>query len=111
MSAVADLRQALQDVVAPDLKAVVAGLNALRDEVRSGNSLLREDISLVRAETAAVEKRSAERLEKTEQRLVERVDRFHDAVKIADLTRRNAELEAAMEQFRKAQPPAEPQQH
>jgi hypothetical protein len=52
---VSDLREALQDVVAPDLKAVVRGLGdlkeemrssigQLRDEVHAGNAALREDI-------------------------------------------------------------------
>ena len=101
MSVVADLRQALQDVVAPDLKAGVAGLSALRDEVRDSNALLREEL-------VAAEKRSSERLEKAESRLSERLERVYDAVKIADLTRRNAELE---EQLRRAQATNESQQH
>ncbi len=100
MSVVADLRQALQDVVTPDLKAVVAGLTGVRDE-----------LTQLRTITASAEKRSTERLDKTESRLLERVERVYDAVKIADLTRRNAELEAAMEQLRKAQQPGEQQQH
>ena len=44
MSIVGDLREALQDVVAPDLKAVVQGLASLREEVREGNALLRKEI-------------------------------------------------------------------
>jgi cell division protein FtsL len=100
MSVVADLRQALQDVVTPDLKTVVAGLTGVRDE-----------LTQLRTKTASAEKRSTERLDKTELRLLERVERVYDAVKIADLTRRNAELEAAMEQLRKAQQPGEQQQH
>ncbi len=104
MPVVADLQQTLQDVIAPDLKAVVAGLSSLQDEMRRGSALLREEM-------AAAEKRGTERLEKIEVRLVERVDRIFGARKIDDLTRRNAELEAAMEQLRKTQQPAEQQQH
>ncbi len=44
MSIVADLREALQDVVTPDLKAVVRGLADLKEEVRSSNALLREEM-------------------------------------------------------------------
>ena len=44
MSMVADLREALQDVIAPDLKAVVRGLNDLKEEVRNSNALLREEM-------------------------------------------------------------------
>jgi hypothetical protein len=44
-------------------------------------------------------------------RLVERVEKVHDAVRIAYLTRRNADLEAAMQQLRKTQQQDEQQQH
>ncbi len=116
MSIVSDLREALQDVVAPDLKAVVRGLadlkesvaelkaemkasNALlRDEMQAGNTRLREEMqtghAILREEISGVEKRTAERIE-----------RVYDAVKISDLTRRNAELEKQLEQLRA------PQQH
>jgi hypothetical protein len=95
MSIVGDLREALQDVVAPDLKAVVRGLADLKEEVRSTATLLRDEMS-------ASERRSRERTEESESRIVERLDRIYDAVKISDLTRRNAELEIELEQLRKA---------
>ncbi len=104
MPVVADVRQALQHVIAPDLKAAVAGLSSLQDEMRRGNALQR-------GEMAAAEERGIERLEKTETRLVGRVNRIFGARKLDALTRRNAELKTAMEQLRKTQQPAEQQQH
>ena len=92
-SIVKDLREALQDVVAPDLKAVVKGLADLKDEVRSSNALLREEM-------AAVEMRTAERIDNVEKRTAERLERVYDAVKITDLTRRNEELLRELEQAR-----------
>ena len=58
MSFVKDLREALQDVVVPDLKAVIRGLDDLRAEVRDGNALLR-------SEMINLEKRTAEQLLKS----------------------------------------------
>ncbi len=103
MSIVGDLRQPLQDVVAPDLKAVVAGLNALRDEVRSGNVNLREEIGLLRDELRLNSTELKTEIASAEKRAAERLERIYDAVKISDLTRRNAELEIELAQLRKAQ--------
>ncbi len=101
MSIVGDLREALQDVVAPDLKAMVRGLADLREEMRSNNAPLRDDI-------AASERRTSERIAQSERRTEERLDRIHDAIKIADLTRRYEDLLRENQQLRN---PQAPQQH
>ena len=114
MSIVADLREALQDVVAPDLKAVVRGLTdvkeciaQLRDEMKNSNALLRDDLkssnALLRDEMAAVEARTAERLDNSEKRTAERIERLYDTIKISDLTRRNEQLLRELEQARNNQ--------
>ena len=118
MSIVADLREALQDVVAPDLKAVVRGLADLTQEVRSSNAMLREDMqssilllreemrssnalfreemqrmnASLRGEIEASEKRTGERVDQSEKRTGERIERVYDAIKLADLTRRYEEV-------------------
>ena len=92
-SIVKDLREALQDVVAPDLKAVVRGLSDLKEQMQTNNTLMREEL-------AAVDRRTAERIEASETRTAERLARIYDAVKIADLTRRNEELERELAQAR-----------
>ena len=96
MSSVKDLREALQDVVAPNLKAVVRGLNDLRTELRDGNTLLRSEI-------AGVEKRTAERIQESEKRTEERIARVYDAIKIAGLTRRYEEVLHKNQQLKKPQ--------
>jgi putative component of toxin-antitoxin plasmid stabilization module len=136
VSIVKDLREALQDVVAPDLKAVVQGLAELRADVKEGNAQLRAEMrdgnaqlraemrdgiaqlraemkdgnTLLRTEIAAAEKRGVERDDRAEHRLNERLDSLQKRIQIADLTRRNLELEQALDAARKASK-AEHQQH
>ncbi len=93
------------------MKAVIAGLNGVRDEVRSANTLLGEEIGLVREDLRLQTTQLRTEMTAVEGRAGERSNRVHDAIKIADLTRRNAELEAAMEQIRKAQQAGEQQQY
>ncbi len=96
MSIVGDLREALQDVVAPDLKAVVRGLADLKEEVRSSNALLREEMR-------TVERRTAERIEASEQRTAERIERVYDKIEIAELKSRNQELTRENQQLKSPQ--------
>ncbi len=107
MSIVADLREVLRDVVAPDLKAVVRGLADLTQEVRSSNALLREEMQRMnvslRHEIGASEKHTSERIEQSEKRTGERIDRVYDAIKIADLTRRNEDLLRENQQLKNPQ--------
>ncbi len=100
-SIVKDLREVLQDVVAPDLKSMVRGLAELKEQMKADNALLRQEI-------AAVEKRTADRIELSEQRTAERIERVYDKIEINNLTRRNAELERELEQVRISQ---QTQQH
>lgn len=101
MSVVKDLREALQDVIAPDLKAVVRGLTDLKEQMQADNALLRQEIT-------AVEQRTAERISASELRTSERIARVYDRIEIADLTRRNEELSRELEQVRSDQ---QAQQH
>jgi hypothetical protein len=125
MSIVKDLREALQDVVAPDLKAVVQGLAELRAEVRDGNSLLRAEIQqsredskreidllrqeskqgldLLRQESRESVQLLRDEMRAGEVRTGERLQHVYDAVKLADTTRRNAELEKTIEELRNKQ--------
>ena len=96
MSMVSDLREALQDVVAPDLKAVVRGLadltasvaqlreemkegnTQLRDEMKAGNAQLRDEMkegnAQLREEMKAIVRRSTERLDASERCSAERLE-------------------------------------
>ncbi len=106
-SIVRDMREALQDVVAPDLKSVVKGLADLKEEVRISNAELRKLIetsnALLREEMANVEIRTADRIGGVEKRTIKLLERVYDAVKITDLTRRNEELLRELEQARSQQ--------
>ena len=106
-SIIGDLREALQDVVAPDLKSVVKGLADLKDEVKTNNAELRRliesSILLLREEMANVEARTADRIGGVEKRTLDLLERVYDAVKISDLPRRNEELLREREQDRSQQ--------
>jgi len=125
MSMVSDLREALQDVVAPDLKSVVRGLSDLKDsisqlreevkasnaqfkeEMKAGNAQLREEMAAVERRSMerldGSERRSAERLESSELRTSERIARVYDKIENVDLTRRNEQLMRENELLRSRQ--------
>ena len=114
MSIVGDLRETPQDVVTPDLKAVVRGLadlkeemhssNALlREEMQSGNALLRREIEQARQEsrenTAVLREETCQHIallrdeaKASEARSIERMQHLQDAFKLALMTQRTVEL-------------------